>query len=335
MTDFPSGCFINIQEFNMTNEEFVGIDVAKDKFDVCLQQENGSSAQGVFNNHPTGFKEFVVWLKTHSKAPWIGMEATGYYSEVLADFLVSQGMKVSVINPLQIKCFSKMKLARNKNDQIDAKIIAHYVQLMNPSLFKPRSSEQKYIRELVQLEETLRSHRSQLKLQLSCAQSGEIRKEFEKSIKQLDKRLKALGETLENSFKAYEPWQPLVQLLTGIKGVGALSAYRLLAYLPDISFFKSAKQLAAFIGVSPKQKTSGKYIGETKLSKLGDSRLRKILYMPAMNAKRFNPALQPFVNRLKSKGMAPKAIVGAVMRKLVHIIFGVLKNKTAFNPDLV
>jgi transposase len=319
----------------MTLYEFIGIDVAKEKFDVHLQKKGDSSVQGLFKNTQAGFKEFLVWMKKHSAFPWIGMESTGHYGELLAEFLVDQGFKVSVINPLQIKYFGKVKLSRNKNDRVDSQLIAQYVEAMNPPLFKARSPEQKYIRELVQLEETLIHQRTQLKLQRDCSQSPKIRREFEKTLKMLDKRLESLAQTLEDAVKSHLGWTRLIELLTSIKGIGTVSAYRFLAYIPDISSFKNAKQLAAFIGVSPQQKESGKYKGQTKLSKRGNSRLRSILYMPALNAKRFNPALQPFVTRLESKGLAPKAIVGAVMRKLVHIIFGILKSNTIFNPELV
>src|SRR5262245_9712868 len=175
----------------MIVHQFIGVDVAKNKFDVCLIKEDGSSLQKLFNHTNAGFKEFFSWIKKHCKAPWVGMEATGHYSEMLADFLVSQGVQVSVVNPVQIKYFAKVKLCRNKNDKVDAHIIAEYCQIMRPRLFEPRTSEQKYIRELIQLEDTLRMQRTQLKLQLSCAQSRGIKKEFEKMIKLLDKRLKA------------------------------------------------------------------------------------------------------------------------------------------------
>lgn len=319
----------------MDTNDFVGIDVAKDKFDVCLVEEDKSCQQTLFDNTHSGFKELVAWLKKRCKTPWVCMEATGHYSELLADFLVSQNIKTSVVNPLQIKYFAKLKLSRNKNDTVDAKIIAEYCRLMKPSLFNPRSSQQKYIRELIQLEATIRAQCTQLKVQAGCAQSKAIIKEFTKTIKVLEKRLKSLEESIKAIVEANHEWKHLVTLITSIKGFGTTSAYRLLAYLPDIKLFKNAKQLAAFIGVSPKQKTSGKYMGQTKLSKLGNSQLRNILYMPALCAKRFNEALRPFVSRLESNGLCPKAIVGAVMRKLVHIIFGMLKNKSPFNPELV
>lgn len=319
----------------MITHEFIGIDVSKEKFDVCLLKDGGCSLQKIFDNIEAGFNEFVEWLNTYCQNPWVCMEATGHYSEILADFLALKGIQVSVVNPVQIKYFAKVKLSRNKNDRIDGKIIAEYCQVMKPRLFEPRTSEQKYIRELIQLEDTLKQQRTQLKLQLSCAQSVEIKKEFEYTIKLLDTRLKELERTIKSAIETNPKWSRFIDLLTSIKGFGVLSAYRFLAYLPDISLFKNAKQLAAFIGVSPRQKESGKYAGKTTLSKLGNPRIRNILYMPALNAKRFNESLHPFVIRLEKNGLAPKAIVGAVMRKLVHIIFGMLKNNIHFDPNLV
>ena len=114
-----------------------------------------------------------------------------------------------------------------------------------------------------------------------------------------------------------------------------MSAIQFLVNIPDIDDFEKAKQLAAFIGVSPQQNESGKFKGQTKMSKYGHDSLRKLLYMPALSAKNTNEHLKPFVSRLKNKGMTPKAIVGAVMRKLVYIIFGILKSNKPFNPALV
>jgi transposase len=319
----------------MNINQFIGVDVAKEKFDVCILKEDGKTLQRTFNNKEPGHKEFVNWINKNTQFPWVCMEATGPYSEKLADYLVSEGIQVSVVNPVQIKYFAKVKLSRNKNDKVDAKIIAEYNKVMRPRLFESRTAEQKHLRELIQLEDMLKTQQTQLKLQLSCSQSPAIKDEFDKTIKLLNKRLQELAEIIKNTIEKDEKMQHCVNLLISIKGIGLLSAYRFLAYLPDINLFKNAKQLAAFIGVSPKQKESGKYAGKTKLSKLGNPRLRSILYMPALNAKRFNEALKPFVNRLQEKGLSPKAIVGAMMRKLVHIIFGMLKNNSKFNPDLV
>ena len=281
----------------MSQRKIVGIDVAKDKLDVCLLKEEGSTHQ-VFANTDSGFKTLLSWLTEEENKCWVCMEATGHYSEQLGDFLVAAGIKVSIVNPVQIKYFSRVKLSRNKNDKVDAKIIAEYCRLMKPRLFEPRTPDQKYIRELIQLEDTLKVQSGQLKNQLRCAQSPLIKEQFEQILTSLDKELKDLAVKIELAIEKNKNFQQLVDLLASIKGFGKLSAYRFLAFVPDLSSFKSAKQLAAFIGVSPKQKESGKYTGKTCLSKLGNPRLRNILYMPALSAERFNESLHPFVIRL-------------------------------------
>ncbi|WP_028372927.1 IS110 family transposase, partial [Legionella lansingensis] len=111
-------------------------------------------------------------------------------------------------------------------------------------------------------------------------------------------------------------------------------AYHVLARIPDIQCFQTAKQFAAYMGITPKQQQSGSLIGKTTISRLGDSRLRKALYMAALVAKRYNKSLLPFINKLQTKGKTPKIIICAVMRKLAHIIFGVLKNKQPFNENV-
>ena len=122
--------------------------------------------------------------------------------------------------------------------------------------------------------------------------------------------------------------------LLDIKGIGLASAHAILAYLPDIHQFGSAKALAAYAGLSPKQRESGTFKGKTCVSKYGSEGLRKSLYMAALSAKRYNEHLRPFVLRLEKNGLKPKAIIVAVMRKLLHIIYGMFKHDRSFDPSL-
>ncbi|MGH3627018.1 MAG: IS110 family transposase, partial [Sciscionella sp.] len=124
------------------------------------------------------------------------------------------------------------------------------------------------------------------------------------------------------------------ELLRSIPGVGETTLASILAYLPDTSLFKSAKQVAAWIGLNPRQHQSGSSVrGRTFLAKTGHATLRKALYMPALVACRYNPVLKAFYERLVAAGKNRKAAVCAVMRKLVHMIFGVLKHQQPFNPN--
>lgn len=127
----------------------------------------------------------------------------------------------------------------------------------------------------------------------------------------------------------------LSDLLKTIPGVAEVTAHKLLAYLPDLTVFNNVKEFAAYIGVTPVQRQSGKWMGHTRMSKLGNSTFRKALYLPAISAKRFNQALASFVKRLQSRGLKPKAVIGAVMRKLAHMIYGMLKSGQAYDPKLV
>jgi len=318
----------------MTQFQFIGVDIAKAKFDVALLTDKHPQ-QAVFDNNLAGFKLFLKWLKKHSQQPWVCMEATGHYSELLAEFLAQAAIKVSVVNPLQIKYFAKATLTRNKNDILDARVIAQYCANMQPRVFKPRSKQQKNIRELIQLLDTVKNQKVLFENQKESIQSPTARKEILLIIQQLSRRIQRILVKIENLVQNDKQMKHKVTLLTSIKGIGPLTAYRILAYLPDLNQFNNAKQLAAFVGVSPKQKQSGQFVGKTCLSKFGHARLRNAFYMPALVAKNHNQALRPFTQRLENNGLAPKAIVGAMMRKLVHIVFGVLKSNSPFNPALV
>jgi transposase len=325
---------LNIGENIMTVFQFVGVDVAKDKFDIALLKNKQFLHQS-FNSHSKGYQLFLKWIKKHTTSPWICMEATGHYSEIIAEYLIKNNIKVSIVNPLQIKSFARVKLSRNKNDIVDAQIIAEYCEKMHPNVFAPRSEMQKELRDLTKLLDTLKDQLVRLKNQAESMQGKLASKALQKSIQGLKKEIEQINEQLDKLVQSNKPLAEKVALITSIKGVGKITAHKILARISDINCFSNAKQFAAYIGISPKQHQSGKFQGKTTISRMGDSQLRKALYMAALVAKNTNEALQPFVKRLEERGKAPKSIVCAVMRKLAHIIFGILKHKHMFNAALV
>lgn len=318
----------------MVDFQCVGVDVAKDKFDVAFFVAN-KCHQKCFANNKKGFRDFIKWLKNHAIQPWVCMEATGHYSEIIADFLMKHHIRVSIVNPLQIKSFARAKLARNKNDNLDAKIIAEYCEAMSPHVFVARSQSQKELKDLTKLLETLKMQLIQLQNQLESTQGKFAKKAIQQLVKELRKEIERIERHLDSLTEADSELTQKMQLITSVPGVGKLTAYKILAQAPNMQNFSTAKQFAAYIGVTPKQHQSGKYIGRTTISRIGDSRLRKALYMAALVAKRYNKALQPFVKRLEKNSKTPKSIVCAVMRKLAHILFGILKSNRPFNPALV
>ncbi|WP_131796034.1 IS110 family transposase, partial [Legionella lansingensis] len=163
----------------MSAYEFVGVDIAKDKFDSALEINNRCK-HAVFSNNEQGYKAFLKWLEQYTISPWVCMEATGHYSEGLADFLAEKGIRVSVVNPFQIKSFAKASLARNKNDRIDAKIIAQFGQRMEPRIYQSNSAEQKEIRELTKVLDMLKAQVIQLTNQLHSIRGHAAQKSLKK-----------------------------------------------------------------------------------------------------------------------------------------------------------
>lgn len=318
----------------MTQYQFVGVDVAKDKFDVALKINN-NSYQECFSNDTKGYRAFSKWLSKHTFQPWVCMEATGHYSELIADYLFAQEVRVSVVNPLQIKSFARASLSRNKTDQFDARIIANYCEKMQPRTFVSRSESHKELKELTNLLDMLKEQQVRLINQLHSAQSNTAKKTIRKFIKAQANEIATVEKTIDELIAQNKVLNENMSLIMSIQGIGKQTAYKVLSHIPDMSCFANAKQFAAFIGISPRQNQSGKFQGKTRISRLGDARLRKVFYMAGLVAKRFNKRLRPFVMRLQANGKAPKAIVCAVMRKLAHIVFGVLKNKRPFDVNYV
>lgn len=317
----------------MNQYDFVGVDVSKDKFDVSVAKK-GSYKHHIFANSSKGHNEFLNWLDKNAPCAWVGMEATGHYSTELADFLSFNNIRVSVINAYQIKSFARASLARNKNDNIDSQIIAQFVQRMEPRIYESSSDGQKEVKALTNVLDILKKQLTQLKNQLQSTQSKLARKALIKMIKQLEKEIASIQKQIEDHIEENEQLSEQCELLTSIKGIGKLTAFRILALMPSIECFTNAKQFAAYIGITPKHNQSGTFAGKTTISRIGNARLRNVFYMPALVAKNTNKALNNFVCRLHQRNKSPKAIICAVMRKLAHIVFGVLKNKTPFNENL-
>jgi len=245
-------------------------------------------------------------------------------------------MLVSVVNPYCIKSYARSKLARQKNDQIDAEIIADYCQRQEPTRWTPPSPELKKLKHLYRCSAALKDELTLVNNHLE--KKERLPKEVANAWEDLAMNIAQKIETIKNSvrelLKQHKELLENFQLLLTIPGIGEESAVAVLAEVPDIETFRNARQLAAYAGVIPRNITSGSSIyAKPRLSKSGSQELRKALFFPAIVAKNHNPIIMSFCQRLKEKGKHNMAIVGAAMRKLLHIIFGILKSKSAFNPD--
>jgi transposase len=320
----------------------IGIDIAKDKFDVLLLRPEQKPEPAVFDNNHKGFEQGHRFLKKRNAHPGhVCMEATGVYYEALAHFLHQKGYSVSVVNPLQIKAYAQSQLRRNKTDQVDAAVLADFCRTQNPPLWTPPDPAWYELRTLVRHLEDLEADRQRQRnrqeaLKHSAQPSPTVLKHRQQHLEFLSQQIEQVKAHIQDHIDQHPTLKQQRDLLDSIKGIGPLTASKLLSEYRDMRQFDSVGQVVAFAGLNPKQHQSGSSVrGKTVISKIGRASIRAALYMPAINAKRFNPLLRPFVERLQQRGVSEMEIVVAVMRKLLHLAFGVLKSGQPFDPDFL
>ena len=314
----------------------IGIDVSKLKFNVHFLQKNLNAE---FENNPKGFKLFFSWLKKHKVLDSkICMESTGKYSHYLANFLFEKSLCVYVVNPACIKFFANSKIKRIKTDESDAKLIAEFCleRAKELKVWEPLSPEQFELLELDRLKSDLTDDLTRLKNRLEGAHTKESKKKLKSLIKQREKELEEFDKELIKEFDKIETLKENKNLLKTIPGIGEGASKTILLETGNIDRFETGRDLAAYTGVTPSIRQSGTSLKSSgNISRKGNKRLRTILYMPALSAMKHNPIIKKFVDKLKAKGKTGKQIVCAVIRKLIHMIFGVLKNRIPFDPNYV
>ena len=328
----------------MKKRYFMGIDVAKATFDFCLFCSNGSRLwKGQLSNNPTGIEQFLTQLSARRfklKQIHFGLEATGVYGKALVVALHQAGLALSVLNPAQVKFFALSVLRRTKNDTLDAEIIARFCLERKPLLTRPLRPTEEQLKLLVHerdsrvAEQNWERNRAkndpfqvELPQLISCQRK--------KRLVQLKNQISQLQSAIFELIQADPSLSAQSKLLCSIPGIAQLTAAKLLAELAGKEF-ASARQLAAYAGLTPAEcRSGGSFYGQTHLSKIGNAFLRKALYMPAAVARRWCRPLKPWVALLERRKLHDLAIRGAIMRKLLHIAFGVLKHQQPFNPALV
>jgi transposase len=315
----------------------LGIDVSKLTLDVILLKQERSQA-GKFENTPAGFQKLVAWLKKQGgEKLHVCLEATGQYGDSVATYLYQQGYQVSVVNPARIKYYANSRLRRNKTDKADAQLIAQYCQKEQPSLWTPLPARVKDLQAIVRHLQDLMDNRQQVSNRLGSGVSTAcVVDSLKEHLAFLDGQIQQAKQALRDQVDQDEQLKKQCALLSSIKGIGFLTAVRVLAEVPRMGDFESARQLAAYAGLTPQHEISGTSVNKpARLSKTGNANLRKYLYMPAISAKKHNPMVSTFCQRLAKNGKKPMEVIGAAMRKLIHIIFGVLKSGRPFDPDFL
>jgi transposase len=265
------------------------------------------------------------------------MEATGTYGEALATYLFDAGHRVSVVNRAIIKAYAQSCLSRTKTDKADATLIARFCLERQPPAWSPLPVEVRELQSLVRrLESLLEMHQMEVNWLEAGVTALLVRDSLTEHITFLDQEIKRTTDLVRQHIDQHPTLKEQRELLVSIPGIGETTAAKLLAEMLDVKLYKSVRQLAAFAGLAPHLHESGSSIKrKARLSKTGAPRLRKALYFPAIAAIKYNPYIKAMSLRLKERGLCPMQIIGAAMRKLVHLAYGVLKSGKPFDPALV
>lgn len=316
----------------------LGIDVGKAKLDCALRLPDGRFRQKVVPNTAAGFAVLDAWLNQHAvpagAALHVCLEATGVYWEAVATHLAAASRLVSVINPAQIKAFGASRLVRTKTDRVDARLIAQFCQERQPAPWQAPPAKVQTLRALVWRLDALQRMHTQESNRLAVARL-EVQPGITKHLAWLDAEIKALAQQIQDQIRDDPDLKDQKQLLESIPGLGERTTAVLLSFYAHLSRFENARAAAAFAGLDPRQRESGSSgHGKPHLSKIGHAFLRKALYMPAMVALYRTAWGKRFEHRLAAAGKPARLIIGAMMRKLVCVAYGVLKSGKPFDPAL-
>jgi transposase len=313
----------------------LGIDMAKAKFDVSLLAPD-RPRHHTFPNTPEGFEALQAWLTHQGVSPvHAGLEATGTYGDDLAQWLHRTGHTVSLVNPAQIKAFGASEALRAKTDKMDAAWIARFCQKLQPAPWTPPAPEVRELQAWVRRLESLQQMRTQEANRLSSGvRAAVVGESLHETLAFLEAEIAKITQRIQEQIDQHPTLKQKRDLWQSIKGIGAKTAAALLAEFPNMETLVSARELAASAGVTPRPYESGSSVRrKTQMSRQGSGKIRQILYFPAIVAMTHNPIVPAFCDRLRERGKPSLSILGAAMRKLIHLVYGVLKSGRAFDPQ--
>lgn len=322
--------------------KYLGMDVSKDKLDCCLLRDAADTRRKtkVVANSPAGLATFLSFVEKEGIPPdelHVIMEGTGVYHQLAAEMLCDVGMTVSIANPAQVKDFGRGMAVRTKNDMKDSFVLARYGALLKPVAWTPPPPAARRLQAYIAREDAIKKdiEREQNRMEKSVIGRApeDVLTSIEETIGFLTAQLKAIRKKIDSHIDNNPDLKDDMKLLTSIPGVGPATGHHMLSVMHTHQF-RSAEQFAAYLGLVPIERQSGTSLhARPRLSKAGPTRMRAALYMPAVSALQWNPHIRALKERLAAKGKPPMAIVGAAMRKLVHLCFGVLKTRKKYSPE--
>lgn len=304
---------------------FVGVDLAKTHFDVAARP---SGAHHAFAYDDDGIRQFLDWLGPRGHCLLV-LEATGGLERRLAAELSAAGHTLAIVNPRQVRDFARGHGQLAKTDRLDAAVLALFAELVQPRAYVPASPQQQELeqlvtrrRQLLQLK-TMESNRlATTHARLACQSVAKVLRVLTRQIADLDKAIARL-------LAAHDDWRHKDGLLQSVPGVGPASSAALHAELPELGRL-SRQRIAALVGVAPYNHDSGQFRGQRVIWG-GRASVRQALYMAAFNARRCNPVIHAFAQRLEAAGKSFKVVMTACMRKLLVILNAIVKTNTPWS----
>lgn len=312
--------------------EIYGVDISKDIFDVFSIKTGHTQIK---NNE----KGFTTFLKSLPKSSLVVMEATGYYHYRLAQYLYKQDVLVSVVNPLSVKRFIQMKLAKVKTDKSDAKAICEYGQMNEVPLYTALTDVQSECLQMFRLLDNYLKHRTATKNKLHGERVLDIPSKFvyrslKRNLNHLNKEIISIESRLLELVK--QDHQQQLTLLKSIPGIGIKTVLFLLVITDGFRKFETASQLCSYAGITPTIRQSGSSVrGRSRISKVGNRKLRNLLFLCAFSACKHNKACREIYERITNKGKSKKLALIAVSNKLLKQAFAVAKSGLPYDENFV
>lgn len=317
---------------------YLGVDVAKAKLDCMLLDSTTRKLKSkAVPNTSAGFKQLLDWLSKHqAQQAHVIMEPTGVYHEPAALALTDAGMTLSLVNPAQLRKFAQGLGVKTKTDKADSVVLARYGATQNPPAWQPPSLSVRSLKAMLARRDAVaddlqRERNRQGAIEFADAPEA-VKESIVQSIGFLEAELERLQKMIDDHIDHDPDLRGKKELLETIPGVGPRVSDHMTALLAGRNFDR-AEQLAAYLGLVPVQWESGSSVhGRPRLSKAGPAHLRKLLYMPAVVASRHNPHIKSLTERLLANGKSKMAAIGAAMRKLAHLCFGVVNSGKPYDP---
>jgi len=314
--------YLQVRENTMSEPVYVGIDVSKDTFNVASCP---NVLKASLPNTPQGHNQLYKQLKEYPIAI-IVMEATGGYEKPIAAELLEANLPAVVVNPRQVRDFARGLGQIAKTDAIDAEVLAKFAQLVQPAPRRHKTAQMTDLAELVHRRRQLNNLRTQESNRLAMAHHQKVRKSVQSVIKVLDHQIEQIDELISEHIKSDDNFSQKDKILRSTPGIGPQTSAMLLSQMPELGEL-NRQEIASLAGLAPFDRSSGKWIGKGHIWG-GRSEVRCVLYMAALTARRCNPVIRRFANRLEGEGKAFKVVITACMRKLLIILNTMIRNQS-------